>query len=109
MKCFRIENVQKWETFTQWDQMKPLLSRVSLNQNASKYVDLTKFLLVYILGGCCGSRSKTTRVGGWAFAWWLVTDVQRLSLEVSLPILLQKLYQFSNTSATSSYIKYNRI
>merc|ERR1712241_526256 len=26
--------------------------------------------------------SKTTRVGGWAWAWWLVTDVQRLSLEV---------------------------
>ena len=36
------------------------------------------------LGGCCGSRSKKTRVGGWAWAWWLVTDVQRLSLEVSI-------------------------
>ena len=36
------------------------------------------------LGGCCGSRSKKTRVGGWAWAWWLVTDVQRLSLEVSV-------------------------
>jgi len=35
-----------------------------------------------VSGGCCGSRSKTTRVGGWAFAWWLVTDVQRLSLEI---------------------------
>lgn len=35
-----------------------------------------------VSGGCCGSRSKTTRVGGWAWAWWLVTDVQRLSLEV---------------------------
>lgn len=23
-----------------------------------------------------------TVVGGWAWAWWLVTDVQRLSLEV---------------------------
>ena len=34
-------------------------------------------------GGCCGSRQKKTRVGGWAWAWWLVTDVQRLSLEVS--------------------------
>ena len=33
-------------------------------------------------GGCCGSRQKKTRVGGWAWAWWLVTDVQRLSLEV---------------------------
>lgn len=35
-----------------------------------------------VSGGCCGSRSKSTRVGGWAWAWWLVTDVQRLSLEV---------------------------
>jgi len=35
-----------------------------------------------VSGGCCGSRSKITRVGGWAWAWWLVTDVQRLSLEV---------------------------
>ena len=33
-------------------------------------------------GGCCGSTSKKTVVGGWAWAWWLVTDVQRLSLEV---------------------------
>ena len=35
-----------------------------------------------IAGGCCGSTSKKTVVGGWAWAWWLVTDVQRLSLEV---------------------------
>jgi len=35
-----------------------------------------------ISGGCCGSTSKKTVVGGWAWAWWLVTDVQRLSLEV---------------------------
>ncbi|XP_067637882.1 flotillin-2 isoform X2 [Eurosta solidaginis] len=33
-------------------------------------------------GGCCGSTKKRTIVGGWAWAWWLVTDVQRLSLEV---------------------------
>lgn len=33
-------------------------------------------------GGCCGSTRKRTIVGGWAWAWWLVTDVQRLSLEV---------------------------
>ncbi|KAF5272016.1 hypothetical protein FQR65_LT04997 [Abscondita terminalis] len=32
--------------------------------------------------GCCGSTKKVTIVGGWAWAWWLVTDVQRLSLEV---------------------------
>lgn len=35
-----------------------------------------------IPGGCCGSTRKRTIVGGWAWAWWLVTDVQRLSLEV---------------------------
>lgn len=34
------------------------------------------------LGGCCGSTKKRTIVGGWAWAWWLVTDVQKLSLEV---------------------------
>merc|ERR1712112_402765 len=38
--------------------------------------------VVLISGGCCGSTSKKTVVGGWAWAWWLVTDVQRLSLEV---------------------------
>merc|ERR1719264_220727 len=37
---------------------------------------------VIISGGCCGSTSKKTVVGGWAWAWWLVTDVQRVSLEV---------------------------
>ncbi|KAH8340431.1 hypothetical protein KR067_001539, partial [Drosophila pandora] len=35
-----------------------------------------------IPGGCCGSTKKRTIVGGWAWAWWLVTDVQRLSLNV---------------------------
>ncbi|KAK4878190.1 hypothetical protein RN001_010696 [Aquatica leii] len=35
-----------------------------------------------VSGGCCGSTKKVTIVGGWAWAWWLVTDVQRLSLEV---------------------------
>ncbi|XP_055316850.1 flotillin-2 isoform X2 [Sitodiplosis mosellana] len=35
-----------------------------------------------VSGGCCGSTRKRTIVGGWAWAWWLVTDVQRLSLEV---------------------------
>ncbi|KAJ8985237.1 hypothetical protein NQ317_018266 [Molorchus minor] len=33
-------------------------------------------------GGCCGSTKRVTVVGGWSWAWWLVTDVQRLSLEV---------------------------
>ncbi|KAK3909025.1 Flotillin-2 [Frankliniella fusca] len=35
-----------------------------------------------LTGGCCGSTTKRTIVGGWAWAWWLVTDVQYLSLEV---------------------------
>ncbi|XP_026467248.1 flotillin-2 [Ctenocephalides felis] len=35
-----------------------------------------------VSGGCCGSTKKRTIVGGWAWAWCLVTDVQRLSLEV---------------------------
>ncbi|KAB7496481.1 Flotillin-2 [Armadillidium nasatum] len=35
-----------------------------------------------VSGGCCGATSKSTIVGGWAWAWWFVTDVQRLSLEV---------------------------
>ncbi|KAK5599113.1 Flotillin-2, partial [Crenichthys baileyi] len=32
--------------------------------------------------GCCGSDTKTYIVGGWAWAWWLVTNSQRLSLEI---------------------------
>lgn len=39
-------------------------------------------LNVYVSGGCCGSTKKSIIVGGWAWAWWLVTDVQYLSLEV---------------------------
>lgn len=35
-----------------------------------------------VSGGCCGSLDKRTVVGGWAWGWWLVTDIQRLSLEV---------------------------
>nr|XP_018902485.1 PREDICTED: flotillin-2 [Bemisia tabaci] len=37
---------------------------------------------IIISGGCCGSANKRTIVGGWAWAWWFVTDVQYLSLEV---------------------------
>ncbi|CAH1641199.1 unnamed protein product [Spodoptera littoralis] len=36
----------------------------------------------FINRGCFGSTTKRTIVGGWAWAWWLVTDVQRISLEV---------------------------
>ena len=36
-----------------------------------------------VSGGCRGgSNRKTTVIGGWAWAWWLVTDVQRLTLEI---------------------------
>lgn len=35
-----------------------------------------------VSGGCCGFTQKKMMIGGWAWAWWLVTDVQRLSLEV---------------------------
>ncbi|XP_047247491.1 flotillin-2 isoform X1 [Girardinichthys multiradiatus] len=35
-----------------------------------------------VSGGCCGSDMKTYIVGGWAWAWWLVTNSQRLSLEI---------------------------
>ncbi|CAH1801345.1 unnamed protein product [Owenia fusiformis] len=35
-----------------------------------------------ISGGCCGAQSKKTTVGGWGWAWCLVTDVQTISLEV---------------------------
>lgn len=35
-----------------------------------------------VSGGCCGSDQKTYVVGGWAWGWWLVSDIQRMSLEV---------------------------
>merc|ERR1711936_1535913 len=35
-----------------------------------------------ISGGCFGSTGKNMVTGSWAWAWWLVTDVQRMSLEV---------------------------
>merc|ERR1711970_776098 len=35
-----------------------------------------------ISGGCFGSSGKNMVTGSWAWAWWLVTDVQKMSLEV---------------------------
>ena len=35
-----------------------------------------------IAGGCFGSSGKNMVTGSWAWAWWLVTDVQKMSLEV---------------------------
>ncbi|KAE8294911.1 Flotillin-2 Reggie-1 [Larimichthys crocea] len=35
-----------------------------------------------VSGGCCGSDTKTYVVGGWSWAWWLISDTQRLTLEI---------------------------
>lgn len=52
------------------------------NLNSNSHSLLLPLFIFQIPGGCCGSTKKRTIVGGWAWAWWLVTDVQRLSLEV---------------------------
>ncbi|KAA8579388.1 hypothetical protein FQN60_016818 [Etheostoma spectabile] len=35
-----------------------------------------------VSGGCCGSDTKTYAVGGWAWAWCLISDTQRITLEI---------------------------
>ncbi|XP_041749945.1 flotillin-2a isoform X1 [Coregonus clupeaformis] len=35
-----------------------------------------------VSGGCCGSDEKTYVVGGWSWAWWLISDIQRITLEI---------------------------
>ncbi|XP_016896961.1 flotillin-2a [Cynoglossus semilaevis] len=35
-----------------------------------------------VSGGCCGSDQKTYVVGGWSWAWWLISDIQRITLEI---------------------------
>merc|ERR1712106_486654 len=37
---------------------------------------------IVISGGCFVSTGKNMVTGSWAWAWWLVTDVQKMSLEV---------------------------
>ena len=37
---------------------------------------------LFVSGGCCWPGHRKTRVGSWAWAWWLGSEVQRLSLEV---------------------------
>uniref|UniRef100_A0A8C3I5B1 Flotillin n=3 Tax=Emydidae TaxID=8476 RepID=A0A8C3I5B1_CHRPI len=32
--------------------------------------------------GCCGSDLKQYVFGGWAWAWWCISDTQRISLEI---------------------------
>lgn len=48
------------------------------------YVCFSTSLTFFYLfsGGCCRATRKVTVVGGWAWAWCGITDVQRLSLEV---------------------------
>ena len=41
-----------------------------------------KLNIIVITGGCFGSEGKKMVTGSWAWAWWLVTDVQKMSLEV---------------------------
>ncbi|XP_055343698.1 flotillin-2-like [Paramacrobiotus metropolitanus] len=39
--------------------------------------------LLVVSGGCCGAERRTViRESGWAWAWWWVSDVSRLTLEV---------------------------
>nr|XP_020659132.1 flotillin-2 [Pogona vitticeps] len=35
-----------------------------------------------VSGGCCGSDNKQYIYGGWAWAWWCISDTQRISLEI---------------------------
>uniref|UniRef100_A0A8B9JVX1 Flotillin n=1 Tax=Astyanax mexicanus TaxID=7994 RepID=A0A8B9JVX1_ASTMX len=35
-----------------------------------------------VSGGCTGSDEKIYVVGGWAWAWWCLTDTQRITLEI---------------------------
>ncbi|KAM6464696.1 flotillin-2 isoform 2-T2 [Liasis olivaceus] len=35
-----------------------------------------------VSGGCCGSDEKQYIYGGWAWAWWCISDTQRISLEI---------------------------
>lgn len=35
-----------------------------------------------VSGNCCGADDKIYVVGGWAWAWWLISDSQRITLEI---------------------------
>lgn len=35
-----------------------------------------------VSGGCCGSDYKQYVFGGWAWAWWCISDTKRISLEI---------------------------
>ena len=63
----------------------PLSDNLKIDASIKRRIFFSK---LFLSGGCCGSTSKKTVVGGWAWAWWLVTDVQRLSLEVVIIIII---------------------
>ena len=35
-----------------------------------------------VSGGCCGTQGKSYVIGGWAWAWWCVSQVDKISLRV---------------------------
>ncbi|XP_062242456.1 flotillin-2 [Platichthys flesus] len=35
-----------------------------------------------VSGACCGSDEKTYVIGGWSWAWWLISHTQRITLEI---------------------------
>lgn len=37
---------------------------------------------VVVSGGWCGSGAKSYTVGGWAWAWWFVSNIEKISLNV---------------------------
>ena len=74
-----------WPMHISWLSVHPFLIIWRLMHQSRGKKDFSK---LFLSGGCCGSTSKKTVVGGWAWAWWLVTDVQRLSLEVNIIIII---------------------
>ncbi|EPQ14330.1 Flotillin-2 [Myotis brandtii] len=38
--------------------------------------------LIWPFWGCCGSDYKQYVFGGWAWAWWCISDTQRITLEI---------------------------
>ena len=49
---------------------------------------VTSYNLHVFAGGCFGSSGKNMVTGSWAWAWWLVTDVQKMSLEVTRMMIM---------------------
>ncbi|XP_059511413.1 flotillin-2 isoform X1 [Stegostoma tigrinum] len=41
-----------------------------------------------VSGGCCGSDQKQYVIGGWAWAWWCVSQTQRHAASVQLTLLI---------------------